>query len=158
MTGSLRDRKDWITGKNKVQTVLHTNMYLPNHEDRDRLRATGEVFVYAKPLRATGWRMASVPIFLTGFRWEQNPDFRPHDENCMTKRVKAYSLWGIKHIGRLAAKIVRNLFLTGFWCEKPERSAYEKNAANGFGWWFAEWKRHGQRGRMPNSPQPFRRI
>ena len=54
--------------------------------------------------------MASVPIFLTGFRWEQNPDFRPHDENRMAKRVKAYSLWGIKHIGRLAAKIVRNLF------------------------------------------------
>ena len=110
MTGSLRDRKDWITGTTKVQTALHTNMYLPNHEDRDRHRATGEVFVYAKPLRTTGWRMASVPIFLTGFRWEQNPDFRPHDENRMTKRVKVYSLWGIKHIGRLAAKIVRNLF------------------------------------------------
>ena len=110
MTGSWRDRKDWITGTTKVQTALHTNMYLPDHENRDRHRATGEVFVYAKPLRTTGWRMASVPIFLTGFRWEQNPDFRPHDENCMTKRVRAYSSWGIKHIGRLAAKIVRNLF------------------------------------------------
>ena len=85
-------------------------MYLPNHEDRDRHRATGEVFVYAKPLWTTGWRMASVPIFLTGFRWEQNPDLRPHDENYMTKSVKVYSLWGIKRIGRLAAKIVRNLF------------------------------------------------
>ena len=54
------------------------------------------------------WQVSA--IFLTGFRWEQNPDFRPHDENGMTKRVKAYSLWGIKLIGRLAAKIVRNLF------------------------------------------------
>ena len=61
MTGSLRDRKDWITGTTKVQTALHTNMYLPNHEDRDRHRATGEVFVYAKPLRATGRENGECP-------------------------------------------------------------------------------------------------
>ena len=29
---------------------------------------------------------------------------------------------------------------------------------NGFGWVFAEWKRTGQRGRMPNSLQLFLRI
>ena len=75
MTGSLRDRKDWITGTTKVQTALHTNMYLPNHEDRDRHRATGEVFVYAKPLRTTGWRNGECPNLFDGFSLRAKPGF-----------------------------------------------------------------------------------
>ena len=102
--------------------------------------------------------MASVPIFLTGFRWEQNPDFRPHDENRMTKRVKAYSLWGIKHIGRLAAKIVRNLFRQVFDAKNLNAPPVKRIPPTGLAYVFAEWKRTGQRGRIPNDPQPFRRI
>ena len=75
MTGSLRDRKDWITGTTKVQTALHTNMYLPNHENRDRHRATGEVFVYAKPLRTTGWRNGECPNLFDGFSLRAKPGF-----------------------------------------------------------------------------------
>ena len=75
MTGSLRDRKDWITGTTKVQTALHTNMYLPNHEDGDRHRATGEVFVYAKPLRTTGRRNGKCPNLFDGFSLRVKPGF-----------------------------------------------------------------------------------
>ena len=75
--------------------------------------------------------------------------YLPHDEKCnfvMRRTVRA-TVW-----------IAWILFDRFSMMVKPERSACEKNAANRFGWWFAEWKRNGQRGRMPNSSQPFRRI
>ena len=71
------------------------------------------------------------------------------DEKCdfvMRRTVRA-TVW-----------IVRILFDRFSMMVKPERTAYEKYAANRFGWWFAEWKRIGQRGNDAESLQPFRRF
>ena len=85
-------------------------MYLPNHENGDRLWATGEVFVYANRFgrRADRWQVSQC-------FWRVFVESKTRISDRMTKNVwpresEAYSLWGIKHIGRLAAKIVRNLF------------------------------------------------